>query len=125
MKRVIFNQKGGVGKTSIACNLAACFAKAGKKTLLLDLDPQGNASHYLSKAQSVFGKTLADYFDGTLGISPFSTRLEEVVCSSVMPNLFLAPSSPELSAMQTKLESRYKIFKLSDAICGLIEKQGF
>ena len=47
MKRVVFNQKGGVGKTSITCNLAAAFAKAGRKVLVIDLDSQANATQYL------------------------------------------------------------------------------
>ena len=47
MRRVVFNQKGGVGKSSIAVNLAASSAKAGLKTLLVDLDVQGNSTHYI------------------------------------------------------------------------------
>ena len=47
MKRVVFNQKGGVGKTSIACNLAAIGAAMGYRTLVVDLDVQGNTTHYL------------------------------------------------------------------------------
>ena len=47
MRRVVFNQKGGVGKSSITCNLAAIAAHSGKRTLLLDLDPQGNSTQYL------------------------------------------------------------------------------
>ena len=42
MKRVVFNQKGGVGKTSITCNLAAISASQGLRTLVIDLDVQGN-----------------------------------------------------------------------------------
>ena len=47
MKRVVFNKKGGVGKTSITCNLAAISASKGIKTLVIDLDVQGNSSEYL------------------------------------------------------------------------------
>ena len=47
MRRVVFNQKGGVGKTSIACNLAAISAASGYRTLVIDLDVQGNSTHYL------------------------------------------------------------------------------
>ena len=47
MHRVIFNQKGGVGKTSITCNLAAISASQGLRTLVIDLDVQGNSTHYL------------------------------------------------------------------------------
>ena len=47
MRRVVFNQKGGVGKSSIATNLAAISAWEGYKTLLVDLDVQGNSSAYL------------------------------------------------------------------------------
>ena len=47
MNRVIFNKKGGVGKSTITCNLAAISASKGKTTLVVDLDTQGNSTHYL------------------------------------------------------------------------------
>ncbi|MGB0733485.1 MAG: ParA family protein, partial [Pontibacterium sp.] len=47
MRRVVFNQKGGVGKSSITVNLAAISAAQGYRTLVIDLDPQSNSSHYL------------------------------------------------------------------------------
>ncbi|MGL1747183.1 ParA family protein, partial [Vibrio parahaemolyticus] len=66
MKRSIFNQKGGVGKTSITCNLAAAFAKAGRKVLVVDLDSQFNTTQYLlgPKAKEV-AHTVADFFEST------------------------------------------------------------
>src|SRR3546814_9101945 len=61
MKRVVFNQKGGVGKTTIVCNLAAIAASNGLRTLVIDLDTQGNATQYLLGARAAnTDRTIAD-----------------------------------------------------------------
>jgi chromosome partitioning protein len=123
MKRTIFNQKGGVGKTSITCNLAAAFAVLGRKTLVVDLDAQGNATSYLlaSKAAGI-SATIADFFASTLEtIRLFEPSLASCVYPSDIPGLAVIPASQELAELQPKLESRYKIFKFGAALDKLIK----
>lgn len=126
MRRVIFNQKGGVGKSTIACNLAAISAVEGKRTLVIDLDIQGNATQYLLGAKVADSdRTIAKFFKDSLSIGLFGgshAGLESVVHETPFPNLFIIPSHPELEPLQSRLESRYKIFKLKEALDHL---QGF
>ena len=125
MRRVIFNQKGGVGKSTITCNLAAISAMEGKRTLVIDLDIQGNATQYLlGKKISDSDQTIARFFKGCLSLGLFggqSTGLEEVIHETPFPNLFVLPSHPELEPLQGRLESRYKIFKLKEELDKLEE----
>jgi chromosome partitioning protein len=121
MRRVIFNQKGGVGKSTITCNLAAINAVQGKKTLVIDLDIQGNSTQYLlGKKITDSDATLALFFKNSLSLSLFgnsgNTGLESIIHETPFPNLYVIPSHPELESLQARLESRMKIFKLREAL---------
>ncbi len=117
MRRVVFNQKGGVGKSTITCNLAAISAHQGKRTLVIDLDPQGNSTHYLlGRSGDELDTTLADFFDQTLNFKLHPKEIPEFVVASPFPGLDVMPSHPGLEDLQGKLESRYKIYKLRDAL---------
>lgn len=126
MKRVIFNQKGGVGKTSITSNLAACFAKLGKKTLVVDLDAQANCSQYLlNEGMENISCTVADFFASTLSFRLFQDSLQDTIHPTEYDNLYVIPAADDLKELQPKLEGRYKIFKLGEAIDVAIDKLGF
>ena len=120
MRRVIFNQKGGVGKSTITCNLAAISALEGKRTLVIDLDAQGNTSQYLLGHKVTDSeKTIAQFFKDTLSLSLFgngNSGIENFIHETPFPNLFVLPSHPDLEPLQSRLESRFKIFKLKEAL---------
>lgn len=120
MRRVIFNQKGGVGKSTITCNLAAINAVEGKKTLVIDLDVQGNSTQYLlGKKVAESDKTIAHFFKDCLSLSLFGgnhSGLENIINETPFPNLYIIPSHPELESLQSRLETRMKTFKLKEAL---------
>lgn len=120
MKRVVFNQKGGVGKTSISCNLAAISAQQGYKTLLIDLDTQCNSSEYLlGPNYAEKENTAADFFKTFLGLFGRKPYLPGFCHPTHYGRLSVMPASPELATIERELESRHKIYKLREALADL------
>lgn len=123
MRRVVFNQKGGVGKSTITANLAAIAAHQGRRTLLVDLDRQGNSSRYLlGDAADEARPGAAEFFETTLKFSVRTPKTSDFIVATPWEHLHLMPASPLLDELHSKLESRYKIYKLRDALAELGEE---
>ncbi len=106
----IANQKGGVGKTTTAINLGAALAEVGARILLIDLDPQGNASTGLGLPPSARRYTTYDLILD-------EASLDEVIHETKTPNLWIAPSTTDLSSADIELVANEKrSFLLYDAL---------
>lgn len=114
MIRAIFNQKGGVGKSTIACNLAAAAASAGRRAIVIDLDPQGNSTTYLGHEgqDGVVGMT--EYFESLLNHRYRDMSPDDFVRETAFSGLFLVSANREMANLEQKLSARHKIFKLRD-----------
>ncbi len=117
MKGVVFNCKGGVGKSSIVVNLAAISAARGFKTLVLDLDAQANSTHYLLGEAPLPDKAnLAAFFEQYLSFKLLMDNPMDFITPTPWENLSIVASSPKLGELQHRLEIKYKIYKLRDAV---------
>lgn len=117
MARVIAvtNQKGGVGKTTTSINVAYFLSKMGKRTLIIDFDPQGNATSGLGIDKQELGATMTEVIMRQI-------RLAKVVLPTEYKDLYLAPSTSHLANTEVELaQADGRFARLREALSGVID----
>jgi len=113
----IANQKGGVGKTTTAINLGTALAAIGEHVLVVDLDPQGNASTGLGIERKARRTSTYDVLTG-------KAPMREAVLATSVPQLFIAPSTMDLSGLELEIgQQRDRAFRLRSALAELNKGQ--
>jgi chromosome partitioning protein len=112
----VVNQKGGVGKTTTAVNLAASVAAAEQHTLLVDMDPQGNASSGVGVRPGSRERTTYDVLIGT-------STIDDVLVETDVPKLVVAPATQDLVAAELELvDDPMRALKLRDALAPVLPR---
>jgi chromosome partitioning protein len=115
----VANQKGGVGKTTTAVNLGACLADLGYRTLVVDLDPQGNATTGLGIDSRALASSMYD-------VMMADTPMEDCIEPTSVKNLFVAPASLDLAGAEIELVPAFsRELKLRRAVESIVQDYDF